>query len=215
MCRVKRRGFDRRNGKNSAVGVCSCDRGFHSLAGFYIPRYTLPLPRKRDGAVNLVVSGIQREGLNVRKVALFSACAMLVMAMALTGCATSGGGAGASAKKGVSDQDAINQALASWKAGMEGKDVAKLGSVISDSFSHYEWGNKQQMLDFLKSQFEQGTLDGAKIDLAQAKTKIENGVATVYPVSLTASFGTATIEFTLAKEADGSWRATKINVEGV
>ncbi len=139
------------------------------------------------------------------------------MTMALAGCATGGISSSASpaAKKGMSDDDGIKAALENWKAGMESKDIAKLGAGISDKFNHYEWGNKQQMLDFLKSQFDQGTLDGAKINAANAKTKIENGVATVYPVELVASFGTATIEFKLAKETDGVWRATGINVEGV
>lgn len=148
----------------------------------------------------------------MRKTALFSVCGALMLALALAGCATSGG---ATAQKGPSDEAGVKAALENWKAGMENKDVVKLGAGISDKFTHYEWGNKEQMLGFLKSQFEQGTLDGAKIDASKAVTKIENGIATVYPVDLVASFGTATIEFKLEKEADGVWRATGINVEGV
>ncbi|NUM54308.1 MAG: hypothetical protein HUU46_11740 [Candidatus Hydrogenedentes bacterium] len=149
----------------------------------------------------------------MRKTALFSICGALVMVLALAGCATSGGAS--TAKKGPSDEDGVKAALENWKTGMEGKDLAKLGAGISDKFNHYEWGNKEQMLGFLKSQFEQGTLDGTKIDASKATLKIENGVATVYPVEMVASFGTATIEFKLEKEADGVWRATGINVEGV
>ena len=160
------------------------------------------------------------EGKVVRKTAFFSVCAMTVMAMVLAGCATGGGSSSAAPAKSAAasaggDAAGIQKALDNWKAGMEGKDIAKLGAGISDKFNHYEWGNKQQMLDFLKSQFDQGTLDGAKVNAANAKTKIENGIATVYPVELTASFGTATIEFKLQKETDGAWRATGINVEGV
>lgn len=158
----------------------------------------------------------------MRKTAIFSMSVALVMALALAGCAGGGGSTAkaapapaAAAKSGGDDAAGILKALDAWKAGMETKDIAKLGSGISDKFNHYEWGNKQQMLDFLKSQFDQGTLDGAKINAANAKTKIENGIATVYPVELVASFGTATIEFKLQKEADGVWRATGINVEGV
>ena len=137
------------------------------------------------------------------------------MTMAMAGCATGGGSAAPAAKKGVSDEEGIKMALENWKAGMEGKDIAKLGAGISDTFNHSEYGSKQQIRDFLKSQFDQGTLDGAKINAANAKTKIEGTVATVYPVELVASFGTATIEFKMQKEADGVWRATGINVEGV
>jgi len=152
----------------------------------------------------------------VRKTAWFAICAVMVVAMmAASGCATGGGASGAGAAKGMSDAESITKTLETWKAGMETKDVAKLGEAMSDKFNHYEWGNKQGMLDFLKTQFEQGTLEGAKIDATNAKTTIENGVATVYPVGLTAPFGTATIEFKLEKEADGIWRATGITVEGV
>lgn len=151
----------------------------------------------------------------MRKTALVASWAVMVIALA--GCATGGGGTAkeAGAMKGVSDAEGIKQTLEAWKAGMETKDVTKLGSVISDKFSHYEWGDKTQMLSFLKEQFAQGTLDGAKIDASAAKTTIENGVATVFPVKMTAPVGDITIEFTLAKEADGVWRATKINVTGV
>lgn len=148
----------------------------------------------------------------MRKSALVASCA-IVLAFAVAGCTTTGGGGGAA--KGPSDEQAILQTLETWKAGMEGKDAAKLGSVLSEKFNHYEWGNKTQMLDFLKSQFEQGTLDGAKINGANAKINVQGNTATVYPVELQASFGTATIEFKLEKEADGVWRATGINVEGV
>ncbi len=151
----------------------------------------------------------------MRKTVQFAMCAVLAMGLALSGCATGGGSAVESAKKGVSDAEGIAKTLETWKAGMETKDVAKLGEAMSDKFNHYEWGNKQGMLDFLKTQFEQGTLEGAKINAAAAKTSIENGIAKVYPVELTAPFGTATIEFTLEKEADGIWRATGITVEGV
>jgi hypothetical protein len=140
-------------------------------------------------------------------------CSVLVMAMAVAGCATSGGAA--AAKKGVSDEEGVKQALENWKAGMEGKDTTKLAAGISEKFSHAEWGNKQQMLGFLDEQFKQGTLDGLKIDASKAKVTIANGVATVYPVVMSASFGEPTIEFKLQKEDDGVWRATTINVEGI
>jgi len=140
-------------------------------------------------------------------------CGALVMALAIAGCATGGGGAPAA--KGPSPEEGIKASLEGWKTGMESKDIAKLGASMSDKFSHSEWGNKQQMLDFLKSQFDQGTLDGAKIDASKAKLTVTGATATVYPVEMVASFGTATIEFKMEKEADGVWRATGINVEGV
>jgi hypothetical protein len=131
-------------------------------------------------------------------------CAVLAFA---AGCATG--------SKGPTDQELINQTLNNWKVGMESKDITKLEIAISDKFNHFEWGNKEQMLSVLKNFFSTGDLDNAKIVLDSAKTTIDGSKATVYPVELTASFGSATIEFTLEKEADGQWRATSVNVEGV
>ena len=85
---------------------------------------------------------------------------VLAVSLAFTGCATSGGGEGAA--KGKSDNEAIAESLNTWKAGMETKDLAKLSAAMSDKFNHYEWGNKESMLNFLKEQFETGTLDSSQ-----------------------------------------------------
>lgn len=143
----------------------------------------------------------------MRKSAILGLCAALVMAVISGGCATGA--------KGPSDEELISNTLNTWKMGMETKDIEKLKTTISDEFNHYEWGNKDQMIGFLESTFNAGDLDGAKINLDAAQTKIEDETATVYPVELTAAFGSATIEFRLKKEADGQWRVVGMSVEGV
>ncbi len=148
-----------------------------------------------------------REGTKVRKTAILGLCAALIAAVISGGCATGA--------KGPSDEELIANTLNTWKVGMEEKDIEKLRTILSDEFDHYEWGNKEQMIGFLESTFNQGDLDNANVSLEAAQTKIEGDTATVYPVELTAAFGSATIEFRLKKEADGQWRAVGMSVEGV
>ena len=130
----------------------------------------------------------------------------IVMAL-VSGCAT--------AAKGPSDEELIKGVLGNWKAGIEGKDIAKVESGISSEFKHYEWGDKAGLVGFLKQSFDQGDLNNAKVNIDNAKITIEKGTATVYPVEMSASFGSATIEFNMKKEADGQWRAVGVTVEGV
>lgn len=143
----------------------------------------------------------------MRIATILSLGASIVMVAAGAGCA--------GLAKGPSDQELIDQALNNWKVGMETKDIAKIETLISEAFSHYEYGNREQLLGFLSSTFSQGDLDNAQVVLDQAKTTIEGDSATVYPTELTAAFGSATIEFSLKKESDGVWRVVSMNVEGV
>lgn len=142
----------------------------------------------------------------MRKAMILTMSLAIVMAL-VSGCAT--------AAKGPSDEELIKGVLANWKAGMEGKDIAKIESGISSEFKHYEWDDKAGLIGFLKQTFNQGDLDNAKVNIDNAKIDIEKGTATVYPVEMSAAFGSATIEFSMKKEADGQWRAVGITVEGV
>lgn len=123
-----------------------------------------------------------------------------------------GGGAGAAAA--TDDKAQIMEGLKLFKEGMENKDIEKLKSMLSDSFSHYEFGGKDSLIQFVQMTMSQGDLDNAEVDLEYAEIKIEGDTATVYPVEMVASFGSATIEFKLKKEASG-WRVVGMEMEGV
>ncbi len=143
----------------------------------------------------------------MRKSAILTLCVACIAAFLMGGCATG--------PKGPSDEELISAALQNWKVGMETKDIDRIGMALSDEFNHYEYGNKEQMLSFLSGAFNDGTLDSAKVSLDAAEIKIDGKTATVYPVELMAAFGSATLGFTLTKEADGQWRVTSLTVEGV
>ena len=109
----------------------------------------------------------------------------------------------------------VKQALESFKAGMETKDIDKLMAPISANFEHYEWGDKEMFQMFLEDTMAQGDLDNAEIDIEKAEITMEGDKAIVYPVEMVAVFGSATLEFTIEKEDDGVWRVTSLEVEGI
>jgi ketosteroid isomerase-like protein len=129
-------------------------------------------------------------------------CAVAVIA----GCATSGGG--------MSAQDQIMKEVNAWKTAMLAKDIDGIMAPFSGSFEHYEWQDKAGAKDFISQSIDMGYLDGIEITTDAAEVKVEGDVATVYPVDVTGSFGTVTIEFTFKKEADG-WKITGLDASGL
>ncbi|GMW01808.1 MAG: hypothetical protein AMXMBFR84_29450 [Candidatus Hydrogenedentota bacterium] len=141
------------------------------------------------------------------KLATLTFATLGILAIAVSGCATGG--------KGPTPEEAIKAQLEAFKLGMESKDVTKLDPAISANFKHYEWGDKAGLIGFLDSTMKDGSLDNAEIDLEFVEIAVEGETATAYPVELAASFGSATIKFTFAHEADGQWRATEVDVQGI
>ena len=109
----------------------------------------------------------------------------------------------------------IMKSLELFKTGMESKKIESLQAMVSENFSHYEFGNKAGLLAFVRSSLSTGDLDEAEIDLEYAKIQIDGDTATVYPVDMMAMFGSATVEFKLKKEDDGVWRTIAMAIEGI
>lgn len=122
--------------------------------------------------------------------------------------------AGASAVSGGADAG-IQEVLSQFKAALESKNIEQLRPMISEDFSHYEWGNKNNLIAFIQLSMSQGDLDNAEVDLDYAEVEVTGDKAIVYPVELVAAFGSATIEMTLQKEEDGGWRMTGMELEGI
>ena len=134
--------------------------------------------------------------------------AICSLALVLAGCATYG-------KKAADPKEITASALESFKVGMETKNVEKILAYISDDFEHYEWGDKETLGMFLEDTMAQGDLDDAEVSYDDAEYTMEEGVIVIYPVEMVAVFGSATIEFTLKKDADGVYRVSTMEVEGV
>lgn len=134
----------------------------------------------------------------------YSVIAMAILAtVSIMGCAGMGG---------ANDQELIQGVMDQWKAGMLAEDVDATLPLVADDFEHYEWGDKAGMAEFLQEAADMGYLEDGEVSFDDTEITIEGDVATVYPVDYSASFGSATIEFTLTKR-DGGWIITGMDVE--
>ena len=136
---------------------------------------------------------------------------MMAGLMVVLGVALVFGGC-ASTSKGMSDEELIAQKTEACLAAATAKDIDKLLTYYSEKFEHPQFGDKQGLKDFLDSAKESGYLDGLEIDMADAATTIDGETATVSPVYLSGSFGSASIDFTIAKE-NGTWMITGMDIQ--
>ena len=129
--------------------------------------------------------------------------AALVAAAVLGGCATSG--------KGMTDEELVAKLTEESIAAILAQDLDKLLTYYSDDFSHYEFGDKAGLKEFLEGAKDMGYLDGLEVSMEQAETTIEGDTATIYPVIIDGSFGSTEIEFTSKKEGD-TWKVIGMDI---
>ena len=129
--------------------------------------------------------------------------AALVAAAVLGGCATSG--------KGMTDEELAAKLTEESIAAILAQDLDKLLTYYSDDFSHYEFGDKAGLKEFLEGAKDMGYLDDIEVSMEQATTTIEGDTATIYPVIIEGTFGSTEIEFTSKKEGD-TWKVIGMDI---
>ncbi len=135
-------------------------------------------------------------------------CVTLVLALVLiAGCATSG-------KSAMTPEQQIKAKIDAWKVALVAKDLKGVMANFSDKFENDEWGDKAGAERFIGDAIDAGYLDGVEIADKDAKTKIEGEKATVYPIDLSGSFGSITLELQLAKEKAG-WMVVGVEASGL
>jgi len=118
----------------------------------------------------------------------------------------------ASVSKGPSDDELIQGVVSQWKTAAVAKDLDKVMALYSEEFQHYEYGDKSGFRNFLQESIDMGYLENLEIEDSGAKTSYpKQGQASVYPIEVKGSFGTATIELILQKES-GNWRITGMDM---
>jgi hypothetical protein len=140
----------------------------------------------------------------VRRASLLFISAVMMVAM-LGGCATGA--------KGPSPEELVRQSLAAWTTAAEAKDVDKMMTLVAANFESDEWADKETYRAFVKDSIEMGYLDDLDVTTDKAQITFEGeDKATVYPVELTASFGSATIKAVFTEE-DGKWLVSDVTME--
>lgn len=113
-----------------------------------------------------------------------------------------------------SAEEGAMKAVKAYVKAAEDADVEALMAQISENFSHNEVGNKAALRGFVDQLKTEGKLEDIRGNAAEAKTEVEDGVVTVYPVELEGIFGTVTYEFKLKKEGE-SWKIVGFEMTGV
>jgi hypothetical protein len=126
------------------------------------------------------------------------------MAVAIAGCATTGGGLGA--------EQQVRAEIAAWADAFVAKDIDGLMVHYSEDFTHYEYNNKAGIRDYLQGAVNDGYLDSASIDTSAMVVIVDANAATAGPIELSASFGSAIINLDLRKEA-GAWKIIGMNID--
>ena len=139
----------------------------------------------------------------MKRTTIAMSIAALVGAAVLGGCATSG--------KGMTDEEIITKLTEESIAAVVAQDIDKLLTYYSDDFSHYEFGDKAGLKEFLEGAKDMGYLDGLEVSMEEAETTIEGDTATIYPVIIEGSFGSTEIEFTSKKEGD-TWKVVGMDI---
>ena len=138
-------------------------------------------------------------------------CLTVVLAVALAGCATSGGG--------MSDAEQIDAVLKAWEAAAMAADVDAMMATNSEAFSHdgYDFvaEDKEELREFIEEGIDMGYFEDVEVSFEDAETEMEDdGTAVVYPIDFVNSQGAVTLTVVLTKEKAG-WLITDMEIEGL
>jgi len=134
------------------------------------------------------------------------ACASLLLAGLVAGCATT---------MGMSPEEEAKAARMQWQEGVVANDLDAIMMVYYEDFDHYEYGDKEGARLFIGQAIDQGYLQDAEVILEDAEYEVmDDGTVVVYPIDLLAAFGSATIEFVM-EPGDGGYKIVNMEMTGV
>ena len=94
------------------------------------------------------------------------------------------------------------------------EDMEGMMSVFSDSFEHYQYGDKAGVKEFLQQSADMGYLEGIEFSMEDAEFEKDGETISVYPVDVEGSFGSITFEYVLKKEGD-AWKIVEFDASGL
>jgi len=136
----------------------------------------------------------------VKKTHLMRLVVVVGVLAVVAGCAT------------VKPEEQVAKQVDAFKALILAKDIDGLMGLFSDAFEHYEWGDKAGAKDFMQQAKDMGYMDGLTVDTSKAEKKIEGNKASVYPIEISGSFGSTTVELIFTKEKD-AWKVTGLDAQ--
>jgi len=116
---------------------------------------------------------------------------------------------------GVSDENRIQAAIKTWKEGVLAKDVDKIMSIVSGSFSHdgheYEAGSTAELRGYVVRSIEEGGFDGVEVHLDDMRIDTKGAEAAAYPIQWETPQGATVLQLMFTKEKAG-WRLTDMAI---
>ena len=112
---------------------------------------------------------------------------------------------------GGSDDDRLQASIKIWKEGALAKDVDKIMSIVSTSFSHsgpgYEAGSTPELREYLVRSINEGNFDDVDVSLDKMKIEIKGAEASAYPIGWKTPKSSIMLKLIFTKEGD-TWRLT-------
>ncbi len=133
------------------------------------------------------------------KISILGIFALAIMMVA--GCASTGGGGGAS------DSDLITNLLNDYGAALQAEDVAKAMIAFADDFDSDQGLDKAGFQEFLQGAADQGLLEDMEIDQSEMEIVIDGASATAGPLVASGAFPAITFNYKVEKRG-GQWLIT-------
>lgn len=120
-----------------------------------------------------------------------------------------GNGAAAAASTAPTPEQSLKDGIAKVKEAAIKGDAKGMMVVVSKDFQQSQLGGADALEGAIQGLIGTGQLQeyakDTEISIAKATVKVENGLATVYPVDVTGPWGAATLSLSLKLE-DGVWK---------
>lgn len=111
------------------------------------------------------------------------------------------------------EEEAMNL-VKNWVVAAKAKDLTAMMAPVSEKFTNPVYGDKAGLTAFVQQGIDMGYFDDIEVSLEDAEIEVENGKASIYPVDVTGSFGSVTVEFIAYQEA-GAWKLIGLDIAGI
>ncbi len=129
---------------------------------------------------------------------------LVAIAAALTGCATTPGGAG--------DATQLLEAARAWQDSLAEERFGRALGLVSRDFSSRAWPDKDALSDYFDVAEARGFFLNAAVEKGEATITLEDGVARIYPVGIRGNLGLAVFDLSFRKEKS-TWKITSLVME--
>ncbi len=120
----------------------------------------------------------------------------------------------AAAAPAADPKAACKAVIEQFAAAAAKEDMDGMMAVFSDSFEHYQYGDKAGVKEFLQQSADMGYLEGIEFSMEDAEFEVDGETLSVYPVDVEGSFGSITFEYVLKKEGD-AWKIVEFDASGL